>query len=470
MNETNTETKPTAIHPAIDYTANHAYVGQKVQNRHSYRLRSLTILSDNRSRLDFHEVTDEIRNVHLKYANFNMEQRWSDKGIKDFIDHGVEPIESTKLFSRIRALFIAYIELPDKRLYDFLTLWSIGTYFHRLFNAYPYVYVGGILESGKSKLMTLCSMLCFNSVSSGDSSVPSLFRLIQSDRCSVFLDEAESLSNRYTGSDMRKLLLNGYKKGSIVTRARRNEQGDFESDSFEVYSPKMLVNIEGLESVLSSRCIHIIMQRGSNRVVTSREVITEYPIWQQIRDLIYPFMLRNWKTVRQICADLQNDTTLRNRDWEIWKSIFVLAKFFGNDILREMKGLAIEITSQSQYTDSELLEIVLSETLVSIVDHDDFYRLADIKSEMSKHLQDDEYLSSKQLGNLLRKLGFCYTRRIGTGYEYFLIVSKVRTMAQQLGVSECSELSEHPGEQDTEEIRTTVEYVEVEKCQEEKSE
>jgi hypothetical protein len=135
-----------------------------------------------------------------------------------------------------------------------------------------------------------------------------------------------------------------------------------------------------------------------------------------------------------------------------------------------MKGLAIEITSQSQYTDSELLEIVLSETLVSIVDHDDFYRLADIKSEMSKHLQDDEYLSSKQLGNLLRKLGFCYTRRIGTGYEYFLIVSKVRTMAQQLGVSECSELSEHPGEQDTEEIRTTVEYVEVEKCQEEKSE
>jgi hypothetical protein len=87
----------------------------------------------------------------------------------------------------------------------------------------------------------------------------------------VFLDESEVLSNRYSATDIRNLLLNGYKKGQPVIRIRTDER-KFEPEFFEIYSPKMLVNIEGLETVLGSRCIDIIMQRGSNRGITARSV------------------------------------------------------------------------------------------------------------------------------------------------------------------------------------------------------
>jgi len=446
MVETNIEAKPTTIHPALDFTSEHAYVGQIVRER---RFQSLQIICDIRSILNFTDVNGEVSNVNLKCVNFKMEQRWSSEGIDGFLN-GKEPIKPSQLFARLRKLFRGYIELSDERLYDFLTLWSIGTYFHWLFNAYPYVYVGGISGTGKTKLLTLCSLICFNSVSSGAISTASLFRLIQSTKCSVFLDESDALSNRFGAFEVRNLLLCGYKKGQRIYRAKRTDEGTFEAECFEVYSPKMLANIEGLEAVLSSRCIEIIMQRGSNRNITNREVIIDYPIWQQIRDTIYPFMMKNWKEVKRTYLDLQNDTVLQSRNWELWKPIMALAKFLGDVVLLEhIIDLAIEKAVESQLNTFELSELVLIETLLSIVDHDGFYKLKDIKCEMVKHLDDFEYLSFRHAGSLLRKLGFSKTKRIGSGYQYYLTVSKVTSLAQILVISEHSERSEHPGQQDT---------------------
>lgn len=469
MSETNIEVKPTAIHPAIDFTAEHAYVGQRMHCRGSSRLYGLHEVSDSGSILDFTDVTREIRNASLKYVDFNMEQRWSSESIDRFV-HGADSVRSTQLFARIKELFKAYIELLDPRLYDFLTLWNIGTYFYRLFNAYPYVYVGGISGSGKTKLLTLSSCMCFNAVSIGNTTCACLFRLTQSSRCSVFIDESDALSNRYTAADVRNILLNGYKKGLNVYRARRTNEGNFLTEAFEVYSPKMLVNIEGLESVLGSRCIDIIMQRGSNTDITAREVISDYPIWQQIRDMIYPFMMKNWKAVKQAYAELQNDRSLQNRDWELWKPILALAKFFDDTTLfQSIRALAIEKAAESQSTNSEMFEIILVETLLSLADHDDFYKLADIKHEMINHLEDHDYLSSRHIGNLLRRLGFTQNRRLGSGYQYFLQVSKVRDLAKSLGISECSECSEGSGEQGTQTVHDSVEVVEIGECQGEES-
>jgi len=462
------ETQSDKIHPALDFTAEHAYVGQKMHSRSfPYRSNILHIIIDSRNLIDFRDVTDEIRNIRLRYIDFNMEQRWSREGIEGFIN-GAEPVEPSQLFARIREIFRAYIELSDQRLYDFLTLWSIGTYFYWLFNTYPYVYVGGISGSGKTKLLTLCSYMCFNSVLSADASLASLFRLIQSTRCSVFIDESEALSNWYGRSDLRSLLLSGYKKGQKVYRCRRTDEGNFKTEFFEVYSPKMLVNIEGLESVLGSRCINIIMQRGSNRKITAREVVIDYPIWQQIRDVIYPFLMKNWKAVRQAYNELEDVTDLQNRDWELWKPILSLAFFFdSNTLFQDIKALAIEQAAERQCTGSEIYEVVLVETLLSLVDNDDYYKLADIKREMVENLEDHDYLSSRQIGNLLRRLGFTHSRRMGSGYQYLLQVSKVRKLAQSFGISEVSECSEGTGEQGTQTVHDIVEVVEVKECQKE---
>jgi len=455
------ETQSDKIHPALDFTSDHAYVGQNLPcgepdvNEETM----LYLIRDDRVAIACKEDILKENGISLLFTDFILESRWSLDGIRKFIQ-GEEAVVPSQLFDKIRELFKTYIELPDDRLYDFLTLWNIGTYFFPLFNSYPYVYVGGIRESGKTKLLTLCQCIGFNSIFSGNMSTACVYRLIQNGRCSLFIDETDMLSARYRAFDFRNILLNGYKKGLLAYRNRRTPEGNFIPESFEVYGPKMLANIEGLEDVLGSRCITIIMQRGLNKEITNREVDISDSTWQQVRDLVYPFLMKNWKGIRQTYSELENDANLLNRDWELWKPIFVLAKLFdsNNDgLYEEMKHFAIEKVGESRNENLDSHEAVLIEVLLSQVDEDGYYQLSDIKVEMVlSYGYNPSWWNERYIGKLLRRLGFSNKRRRGTGTEYFLTVSGVKGCAQRLGVGVVSELSEHTGEQGTQDISTQI--------------
>jgi hypothetical protein len=300
MPQNNKRNRIERIHPAVDFTAEHAYVGQ-MQNYHARQ--HLCLVRDDHTVTYFTDDTLIHDAVELIHPAIFTEPRWTSESIETFRRQESEIIEKAQLFQKIGDILHAYIDLTDERFYDFLTLWNIGTYFCQLFNTYPYVYVGGISESGKSKLLTICSHICFNSILGSNMSTATIFRLIQNARCSLFIDETENLSRRYMAEEFRNLLLNGYKKGLKTYRTRRTEEGNFVPEAFEVYGPKMLANIEGIEDVLESRCIAITMRRSSNGEVTSREAAENNPVWQQIRDEVYPFLMSNWKAIRQVYSE-----------------------------------------------------------------------------------------------------------------------------------------------------------------------
>lgn len=451
MTENTTTKNERPIHPAIDFTSEHAYIGRLLQISELGRGPLPCLISDDRTFTPIQNNALESNGIRILHQGFGLRSRWSTESIEGFIRGETPTIERTKLFNKIKECFEKYIELQDSRLHELLSLWCIGTYFFPLFNAYPYIYVGGISGSGKTKLLTLCSSICFNSVLTGDISLSCLFRLVQTTRCSVFMDESEVLSNKYTRADLRNLLLSGYKRGLSVYRNRRTSDSNFEPEAFELYGPKMLVNIEGLESVLGNRCIDIIMQRGSNRNITAKEMVFDDPVWQQIRDLIYPFLMQNWKSIRQFYDEQVNEIDIQNREWELWKPILALARFFDSSALyQDIKTLAIERSNESQTESIDIHEAVLVETLMELVDHDGYYPLTDIKNEFILRLEDYNFVNSRYLGNILRRLGFTQHRRVGSGYEYFLQTTAIRNLARSLRISECSEHSERPAEQDTE--------------------
>ena len=450
MSEPNLDgTSTEKIHPALDFTSDHAYVGQLLPwgEPDGEREVLFSLIKDDRVIIPCIPSILEENGLNIVTPSFAFELRWSLNGIKNFIE-GEEAVDPAQLFELVKGSFRTYIELLDVKLYDFLALWNIGTYFFPLFNTYPYVYVGGIKESGKTKLLTLCCCIAFNSVFSGNMSTAVVYRLIQDARCSLFIDETEMLSNRYRARDLRNILLSGYKNGQRTYRNRKTTDGNFVPQSFEVYGPKMLANIEGLEDVLGSRCIKIIMKRGLNREITNREVDISDPIWQQVRDLLYPFLMGNWRDIKQTYSELENDADLLNRNWELWKPIFALAKFFdrSNDgLYEEMKSLALEKIAENQGENSSSHEAVLVEVLLSLVDEDNFYFLREIRVEMAERVDDGGWLSERFIGRLLRRLGFSNSRRIRDGTQYFLKVSEVKDLALRLGISvdsEGSELSE----------------------------
>jgi len=267
------------------------------------------------------------------------------------------------------------------------------------------------------------------------------------------------LSTRYRAQSFRNILLSGYRKGLRTYRNRRTSDGNFIPESFEVYGPKMLANIEGLEGVLESRCISIVMQRGLNTGITNREVDVTGPEWQELRDLIYPFLLTNWQEVKAIYDAFNNETELTNRNWELWKPIIALAKFFDGEnsstLYEEMVALASEMAEERRRISfSTSPENVIVEVLCSIVTQDGYYSLRDIKAAVLDSFPDwEHWISERHIGGLLRRLGFSSFRRIRIGYEYFLTLAEVQDCARRFGISaigEGSELGEGAGEQGTE--------------------
>ncbi len=160
--------------------------------------------------------------------------------------------------------------------------------------------------------------------------------------------------------------------------------------------------------------------------------------------------MKYWQEVRNTYKEFKNFTDLSSRDLELWKPIISLAIFFEDKkLIDNIIQLAQRITSSAQLAESEMHEFLLVETLLNIVNEDNFYRLGNLKNLFAEKFETSNWLSERYTGKLLRRMGFQVSRRMSHGIEYFLRVAEIREVAQGFGleiVSVGSELGVDAGE------------------------
>ena len=81
------------------------------------------------------------------------------------------------------------------------------------------------------------------------------------------IDEAERFDNE-KGSELRTILLGGYKAGNQAVRAERTTGGAFMNKRYETYGPKALGSINPLDPTLGSRTVVITMKPATRRIAT----------------------------------------------------------------------------------------------------------------------------------------------------------------------------------------------------------
>lgn len=153
------------------------------------------------------------------------------------------------------------------------TIWIIGTYFHKSFDTYPYLFLNAMRGTGKTRLLRIISWLQKN----GNGEVltnPSdavLFRTAQ--ERGIILDEFESEKSK-DKQTMREYLNACYKRGGVVYRMEKLKDKDGKEKQtavgYPLYTPVCMANINGLEDVLMDRCITLILERSMNMALVKK--------------------------------------------------------------------------------------------------------------------------------------------------------------------------------------------------------
>jgi len=190
-------------------------------------------------------------------------------GIENTIDVDMERLHKSdgliEAYRNIIDILRKYCDLREE-YYSLVALWIIGTYNHRDYMSYPYLFFNAMRGSGKSRILRLISVLSCKGEMLNSLTEAVLFRTDGT----LCIDEFEGV-NRKGNENLRELLNSAYKKGTKVKRMRKQKTMEGEQqvvEEFDVYRPICIANIWGMDSVLGDRCLTLILEKSDKRRVT----------------------------------------------------------------------------------------------------------------------------------------------------------------------------------------------------------
>lgn len=305
-------------------------------------------------------------------------------------------------YAKIKEHIKRFIIFQDHTLYDFLTIWTIGTYMYRLFRYYPYIWINADKGSGKTKVMEVISPLAFNSIITANQTQASIFRTVDADGSTLFIDEFEKMPPDVQ-MGILTILNSGFNVDSGKT-IRMEKAGDsYKRRTFNSYSPKVFAGISNISDVLQDRCVKIKMLKKSKEEHVERYKVDDElnKYMTDLRDELYILGLQYSKEIKEMYDSNMIDfpTELSDRECDIWEVIFILAIFLDKycklGLYEKMREYAI---SSSKERSKENIESNASYKIISSM-LETVPKLKPVREE--KNLN---YYSSDEVFNKLKSL------------------------------------------------------------------
>lgn len=398
-------------------------------------------------------------------------------------------LDFQEIYDKINLVIKKYCDLRED-YYNILTLWVIGTWMHDQFPSFPFLFFNAMKGSGKSRLLKLLASMSRNGKVMANMSEAVLFRTAQNS--SIFIDEFEGV-NKKNGNALRELLNAAYKQGTFVERAYKHkamkpdengvlrERDEISIESFNVYCPIAMCNIYGMESVLSDRCITLILEKSDKVAITKLiESFKQDPIINEINQaflskkcscvdvvvenrvelshwndyIIHKYITHTTTLTTQTTQTTQTTLTpkeleffnkvdatdIDSRHLELFLPLFIIASKIGDYILEETLTTAKKIVQERKGEDIvENRDVAFLEFLSTYDSTIDFTPVSELVYGFSQyiHEEDDEtgrsWVTARWIGWALRRLALVIDkRRTSKGMEVILNYGKVKEKVEML--------------------------------------
>ncbi len=275
-------------------------------------------------------------------------EKWNKDILLDFAKNPKSP---ERLFVEIKETLKHFIEFQKDAHYGLIAAWIIATYFHRFFNAFPFLFFYGKKQSGKSRSLDLLERVAFNAMKIKGISTASMSDSIDGVRGTFCNDQAESLSDK-KNLEILGFLADSYTSGggrrrivSITNKSRKIIE-------FETYSPKAFAATKEIDSDLKDRCILVPMLRAKREYPYPEPHL---PVWPQLRDKLYRLLLTKCREVKNIYSAA--GIGVKQRIKELWKPIetILLLEKVSSEEREDIKKAFLEsmLETQAELSDKE---------------------------------------------------------------------------------------------------------------------
>lgn len=170
-----------------------------------------------------------------------------------------------QLVSEIESFICRYVDVSPL-FQKIASYYVLFTWIYDSFNELPYLRVRADFGSGKTRFLLIVGSLCYKPIfASGASTVSPLFRIIDSFRGTLILDECDfRLSDER--AEIVKILNNGNARGFPVLRSEVTTTHEFNPTAYSVFGPKIVATRGFFEDrALESRCLTEEMGQGRLR-------------------------------------------------------------------------------------------------------------------------------------------------------------------------------------------------------------
>jgi hypothetical protein len=300
---------------------------------------------------------DERRGVPLA----SLEERWGITEAQAFIDKRAEgntPIGyagRSTLVEQIAAEVRQHIQFEDELDSYILAAWVIGTYFHRIFYAFPFLHIKAPKGSGKSQCLNFLRQLSFNAEKSRPS-VAALGDTIDAAHGTYLIDQADSLG-RENSQELLDILADSYKRSGGKRRVISIDKGRRQMLELETYGPKAFASIKELPEDLRDRCFLLTLTRSKRNDLLDPD--DPYLDWAQKRGELYKALLTEYAMVDAEYAirrrQHRDNKTITGRRLELWLPIEVILCYFGAEVrLDAVRRRFLEQYGLTEYEPNEL--------------------------------------------------------------------------------------------------------------------
>lgn len=358
------------MHPALDFVNDVAYVAVKVPNENGFEVTAIATSEGN-----LYDQSSEWPAQKIERGLQTIADDITLEGAGRWLLGSVEALQEGTLvapawqdvYEEVYEAFDRFLVLRDKRYLTVLSLFTMMTYFHPLFDSLPLLFLRGPHESGKSRAAQVLEAMAFNGRADGFASEAVIRRMAHQGRYTQIFTECDNLAYVGSGDPLVRLLQSGcYKSEAWASLAEStpNRKG-YTPARFFVYCPRVLcATLRPKSAPLLSRCIELDLVKvpGADQKKLARSIANKQTAWAELRDWLYRLTLLKWQDVVQARKHLKtNWKGISGRTFDKWLPLAAMAVLVSQEVLHVVTELAKESLAEQQQNAGDTFEAILFE-------------------------------------------------------------------------------------------------------------